>query len=116
MESWINPWSIIFVITGLLTLIFGYTLLKFPPKKINWFYGYRTARSMKSQQRWDFAQTYSGREMVRGGVLMIVVGVCGAWLPLEPVVVAFLSIPVVLLLAVVLIYRVEQALIRKFGK
>jgi len=30
-----------------------------PPKKINSLYGYRTKRSMKSKEAWDFAQVYS---------------------------------------------------------
>lgn len=29
--------------------------LKFPPKKINSRYGYRSVSSMKSQETWDFA-------------------------------------------------------------
>ena len=31
-------------------------MFKFPPKKPNALYGYRTNRSMKSQQTWEFAQ------------------------------------------------------------
>lgn len=31
----------------------------FPPKSINSWYGYRTPRSMKNQEQWEFAQKYS---------------------------------------------------------
>ncbi len=31
----------------------------FPPKSINSWYGYRTMESMKSTQKWSFAQKYS---------------------------------------------------------
>ncbi|MEM0942201.1 MAG: SdpI family protein [Bacteroidota bacterium] len=31
----------------------------FPPKSINSWYGYRTIKSMKSDQKWSFAQNYS---------------------------------------------------------
>ncbi len=31
------------------------------PKEINWALGYRTTRSMKNQDTWQFAQNYMGR-------------------------------------------------------
>lgn len=43
----------------------------FPPKKINSFYGYRTTRSVKSQQAWDFAQRYSAKKMIMAGLFNI---------------------------------------------
>jgi uncharacterized membrane protein len=38
---------------------------KFPPKKINWFYGYRTRRSMANEEVWKVANTYSMEKMVQ---------------------------------------------------
>ena len=32
---------------------------RFPPKKINHFYGYRTGRSMKNQETWKAANEFS---------------------------------------------------------
>ena len=40
-------------------LLLGWLLKKFPPKKINHLYGYRTQRSMKNQATWEVANTYS---------------------------------------------------------
>ena len=40
-------------------LLLGWLLKKFPPKKINHLYGYRTQRSMKNQATWELANTYS---------------------------------------------------------
>ena len=40
-------------------LLLGWSLKKFPPKKINHLYGYRTQRSMKNQATWEAANTYS---------------------------------------------------------
>lgn len=116
MESWTNPWVIILVATGLVTAIFGYIFLKYPPKKINWFYGYRTTSSMKSQERWDFAQGYSAREMIRTGLYMIPAGLLGGWLELKPSVSAFFSIPVTLLFFGIMLFRTERALRERFGK
>ncbi|MBR3762548.1 MAG: SdpI family protein [Lachnospiraceae bacterium] len=39
---------------------FGWVFLHKPPKTINWGYGYRTERSTKSQEAWDFAHQYAG--------------------------------------------------------
>lgn len=48
-------------------LYFGRLFMKKPPKNINSIYGYRTARSMRNQQTWDFAHAYSGRFWFRVG-------------------------------------------------
>ena len=40
-------------------LLFVWLLKKFPPKKINHLYGYRTQRSMKNQSTWEAANAYS---------------------------------------------------------
>ena len=40
-------------------LLLGCLLKKFPPKKINHLYGYRTQRAMKNQATWEAANTYS---------------------------------------------------------
>lgn len=42
-------------------LFFGQLWKKHPPQNINSGYGYRTARSMKSPEAWDFAQACCGR-------------------------------------------------------
>lgn len=36
----------------------------FPPKKINYFYGYRTPRSMKNIENWNLANRYSATLML----------------------------------------------------
>jgi len=56
---------------GLIFIIVGLIQLLIPPKKINSFYGYRTPRSMQSQPQWDFAQVYSSKKMMLGGVVLI---------------------------------------------
>ena len=37
-------------------LIAGYFMHKHPPKNINYIVGYRTARSMRNMDAWQFAQ------------------------------------------------------------
>lgn len=48
-------------------LYFGWRFQKRPPERINSGYGYRSARSMRSQEAWDFAQVHSGRFWFRAG-------------------------------------------------
>ena len=43
-----------------LLIIVGALMARFPPKKINALYGYRTERSMKNEDTWQFANKYSG--------------------------------------------------------
>lgn len=51
---------VIITIVGIITKMY-------PPKKINPYYGYRTARSKSSQAAWDFAQKYAGHLMSAWG-------------------------------------------------
>lgn len=52
-------------------LYFGWRFLKKPPKHINSFYGYRTSRSMKNQQTWDFAHKVCGKLWFRWGLVLL---------------------------------------------
>ena len=56
-------WPVFFcdLLIPAIQLISGFFLWKFPPKKINSFYGYRSSRSMKNIDTWNFAHRYSGR-------------------------------------------------------
>ena len=49
----------------------GLLFLKKPPKKVNGWYGYRTSRSMKNQDTWDFAQRYMGKVWWKWGRIML---------------------------------------------
>ncbi len=60
------------ILLPLLMIIIG-ILMKFnPPKKINSFIGYRTARSMKNIEVWNYAQKYMGKLMLMTGVLTLI--------------------------------------------
>ena len=50
-----------YYISALTLTVVGIVFWKYPPKKINGLYGYRTTRSRKSQEAWDFAQRYSAK-------------------------------------------------------
>ena len=59
----------------LLMTAFGKLFLKSPPKEINSIYGYRTSRSMKNKETWDFAHRYCGKVWYRCGLAMLPVSV-----------------------------------------
>lgn len=50
-----------------LMIVIGKVFIKNPPKKINGIYGYRTFRSRKNQETWDFAQQYFGKVWWKAG-------------------------------------------------
>ena len=49
----------------------GLLFMKKPPKKVNGWYGYRTSRSMRNQDTWDFAQRYMGKVWWKWGWIML---------------------------------------------
>lgn len=53
----------------------GWLMKSKPPKKINGIYGYRTTRSMKSTEAWQFAQIYFGRIWFRWGWGLLLISV-----------------------------------------
>lgn len=55
----------------LVMLYFGRRFQRHPPGNINSFYGYRTTRSMKNQQTWDFAHRICGKIWFGVGAVML---------------------------------------------
>ena len=54
-------------------LVFGWVFRCRAPKKINVWYGYRSARSMKNEDTWVFAHQHIGRTwMIAGAVLLVI--------------------------------------------
>ncbi|WP_086478465.1 MULTISPECIES: SdpI family protein [Arenibacter] len=103
------------MITGIGFILIGWISLKYPPKKINNWYGYRTSSSKKSQERWDFAQHYSSKEMIRMGFLLILISFLGFFMA-PSIVEGFAGILIILILTMILLYRVERAIKNKFKK
>lgn len=63
---WLFILAMEMLIPGSMVLL-GRSFAKNPPGEINGGYGYRTTRSMKNRETWEFAQRYSGRFWVRAG-------------------------------------------------
>jgi uncharacterized membrane protein len=70
-------------LTGVVVWIIGLIVQNKQPTKINHIYGYRTKRSMKSQEAWDFAQEYSIRLMIQAAQFMCILSGFSLFLELE---------------------------------
>ena len=109
-----NPLFLIPSMSGLIFMLAGFIMLKFPPKKINSLYGYRTNSSMKNQERWDFSQKYSATEMIKLGALLVLSSIIGLIYNPESKIGMFLGLGLMILMVVFLIVRVEKAIKNKF--
>ena len=74
MINWVN-WIIGPQLLGMLWLVIGYIQYRFPPGKINDYYGYRTESAKKNQETWDEANRYSSVYMMKCGVVVFIIGV-----------------------------------------
>ena len=74
-----NGFYIYMLLTSLLIpvimLVFGWIFRCQAPKKINVWYGYRTARSMKNEDTWVFAHQHIGRTWLIVGAVMLMISV-----------------------------------------
>ena len=97
-------------LVGLVFSIAAFITMKFPPKKINGIYGYRTSRSMKSQENWDIAQRYSSRLMLKQGLVMLAIGGMLIALPIPDEVSAVISVALMIISVIVLFVQTEKKL------
>ncbi len=99
--------GIIFAVTALITL-------RFPPKKINYLYGYRTPASMKNQQVWHFAQRYSGIKMFQSGLALVAISFVNLLLDLNEALQVSLGLSLVILPCIYLFFSTEKAIRKNF--
>jgi len=111
-----NPLFLIPVMTGVIFMVAGIIMLKFPPKNINSLYGYRTKNSMKNNERWSFAQKYSAFEMIKLGGLLAICGCLGFFFEPAGNIGVFIGLGLIVITSVILFLRVENAIKMKFIK
>lgn len=105
-----NPLFLIPVMAGIIFVMAGLVLFKFPPKEINSLYGYRTKNSMKDQDSWDFAQRYSSTELMKFGGLLTLTAVIGIFFNPGGKIAMFLGLGLMILIVVIILIRVEKAI------
>jgi polyferredoxin len=107
--------SLLFLIGSIFTIV-GMITYIFPPKKINSLYGYRTNSSMKTQERWDFAQAYSTKLMILLGVTLAVLSCLGLFVSISETVDYLSGMGLLIAGIVLLFYKTEKAIKTKFPK
>ena len=75
-----NPLFLLPILVGPIFIIAGIVMILFPPKKINYLYGYRTKNSMKNIDRWNFAQNYSAKIMIFSGFFFSLTSLIGMYI------------------------------------
>jgi len=111
-----NPLLLIPILTGPVVIIIILITLKFPPKKINSLYGYRTKRSMASQEAWEFAQPYSGKMMLRYMIIYILTAAFSVPMKdIDPIIGVILSLIVMMVFMAIPIIKTEKELKVRFG-
>jgi|SRR6218665_2089003 len=102
-----NIIDFVIIIAGLIQLIF-------PPKKINSLYGYRTPRSMKNIEVWNFAQRLSSKLMISFGAILCLFGCISLILGLEDQFINTTGIVLMILLFLILLLYMELVIKKKF--
>ena len=97
-------------IVGFVFAVAAFITLKFPPKKINSIYGYRTSRSMKNQENWDLAQRFSSQLMLKQGLIMLVMAFILAVLPISTEVSTLISMSLLVTSVINLFVQTEKRL------
>ena len=112
----VNIMGLILILGGLIFLIAGYIQHRFPPKKINHLYGYRTSASMKSQESWDFAQQYSAKKMMKMSNYIITLGLLSWIVDLQTPWSDGIAITIVTVGPIIMLFKVESELKKSFPK
>lgn len=110
-----NPVILTFGLCGLILIVSGWIMQKYPPKKINDFYGYRTSRSKRSQEHWVFAQKESAKLIIQVGYYNLLCCVPFFIIEFQQSHI-WIAIGIVSLLPFIAIIQTEKALKDKFGK
>ena len=97
-------------IVGFVFAVAAFITLKFPPKKINSIYGYRTSRSMKNQENWDLAQRFSSQLMLKQGLILLLLAFILTLLPVPMELATVISLLFLVTSVIILFVQTEKRL------
>jgi len=93
----------------------GWLTQKFPPKKINPIYGYRTRRSRKSKEAWVYAQKRSSEMMKLAGLAVILFSLPVCLIPQLGEVARVILITLIMIVVLcIMIFKIENELKERF--
>lgn len=107
---------LLFLVFGLIFMVAGGLLRKYPPKNRNFLYGYRTSSSMKSQERWDFAQSYSAKAMIRLGIIHLLLALTTLFISVPENYAVMGGIILSLVLVLLMVLQIEKVIRKKFPR
>ncbi len=108
--------SLILVVSGIIFCLAAFLHKRFPPKQINSFYGYRTRKSMKNIELWNFAQSLSSKKMKNMSFHMIGLGLIMSFVKLEILLSLWIGITIVISMVVLVIFQNENELKKHLSK
>ena len=108
--------SLILVVSGIIFCLAAFLHKRFPPKQINSFYGYRTRKSMKNIESWNFAQSLSSKKMKNMSFRMIGLGLIMSFVKLEILLSLWIGLTIVISMVVLVIFQIENELKKHFSK
>lgn len=124
MNNDLITYIIIIPIMFILVFLFpGLLLFKCPPKEPNDLLGFRTGRSSKSQETWDYANYYAGKGILISGVIFLIISAVGVILllliapsPSEKVIVYMIIGEAIIMICLysVVIFKVQSNLKKLF--
>ncbi|MEC5394348.1 SdpI family protein [Bergeyella sp. RCAD1439] len=109
-----NPLFLLPVLVGPIFMVSGLLLLKFPPKKINSLYGYRSKSAMKDLERWRFAQRYAGKVTTWSGLAYTSTSLVGAYTEGHEIICLAVALGLLIALCGSIFYLTERKLKERF--
>lgn len=104
------------LIVGPVFFILGYFMAKKPPKDINSLFAYKSKSATKSQERWDFAQSFAFRELMNLGFFLTLTCLIGRFIELDNQSQIIAGLALVIFTLVLLVFKTEKAIKDIYGK
>jgi len=112
-----NPMFLIPAMTGPAAILGALLSARWPAKRINHLYGYRTKKSMSSQEIWDFAQRYYPEVMLKLGFILTFCSLPGLFMNnMNQTLASISGLAFSVILVLLLIYSTDKKLDNKFLK
>jgi len=109
-----GPFASMSIFFGIILISIGILFKVKPPESINSIYGFRTPSSMKDQAHWDYAHQYSAKLSIYLGLACMAASSLGRFLQLSEITETFVGVGWLILISIILIYRTEKALKKRF--
>ncbi len=106
--------GIVSFLVGIVFTVTSVILYWFPPKKINYLYGYRTALSMKNQQVWDFSQRFSAVKMFQVGMFLLAASFLNILFDISQETSVFIGLGIMILGCIYMMVVTEKAIKKNF--